>query len=77
MDVDGNFTTEDPEKWPALGVNKWQRLVLVAQWKRRSWANMTALKYAKNGMPKNLDGPAKGFGRHLGRWQWREIASHW
>ena len=56
---------------------KWQRLVLVIQRRRRTWAQNKALEYAKNCLLHNLDGPAKGFGRHVGRWAWREIRSSW
>ena len=35
------------------------------------------MNYAKNGMPKNLDGKAQGMGRHMGRWGYREIRSSW
>ena len=56
---------------------QWQRMMAKAQERRKWSARGQALNYAKNGMPKNLDGPARGFGRHLGRWGWREIASSW
>ena len=55
----------------------WRRMVAKAQ-ERKAWsAKGHALNYAKNGMPQNLDGPAKGFGKHMGRWGYREIASEW
>ena len=56
---------------------QWQRLMAKAQERRKWSARGQALNYAKNGMPKNLDGPARGFGKHLGRWGWREMASRW
>ena len=82
MDPEGEFDSDDPvesrsDPGQAPGVNKWQRLVQVIQRRRRWSAHGTALKYAKHGMPRNLDGPARGRGRHLGRWGWREIASSW
>ena len=79
MQHDPEFEKDDPEEMSSIpeqahGVNnKWQRLVNVMQGNRRWHAHITALRYAKNGMPKNLDGPAQGFGR----WQWREITSSW
>ena len=69
---------DDPEERPGPRIaNKWQRLAAVMQRRRRWHAHGQALNYAKNGLPRNLDGPARGFGRHLGRWGWREIASSW
>ena len=67
---------EATEGAPPLGY-RWRRLIVKAQ-ERRKWSTRgQALNYAKHGMPKNLDGPARGFGKHLGRWGWREIASSW
>ena len=55
----------------------WRRLVAKAQ-ERRKWSvRGQALNYAKHGMPQHLDGPARGFGKHLGRWGWRDIVSSW
>ena len=67
---------EATEGAPPLGY-RWHRLIVKAQERRKWSARGQALNYAKNGMPKNLDGPAQGFGKHLGRWGWREIASSW
>ena len=58
-------------------LNKWQALVARIQGKRRWSARGQLANYAANGVPRNLDGPARGFGRHVGRWQWREITFEW
>ena len=57
--------------------NRWMYLVSVMRWRRRWSLKATAKRYANHGMPKNLDGPAQGFGWHIGRWQWREIRQYW
>ena len=67
----------DHDPGQAPGGNKWQRLVAKIQSGRRWSIQGTAMHYAKHGMPRNLDGPARGPWRHLGRWGWREIASSW
>ena len=58
-------------------MNRWQTLVSRIQSRKRWSARASLPKYARNGCPKNLDVNAAGFGRHLGRWQWREIAAEW
>ena len=64
-------TTSPPD------LNRWQTLVLRIQ-ERRRWATRGhLLNYAKSGCPKKVDGKARGFGSHLGRWQRREIAYEW
>ena len=73
----GADTTDAGAEEEAGGRSKWERLLnrIIA---RKRWAAVGhAQNYAKNGMPKNLDGPATGFGRHIGRWQWREIRAWW
>ena len=58
-------------------INHWRRMLEKAIM-RRMWSEKgRALNYAKNGLPRNLDGKARGFGRHMGRWGWREVASQW
>ena len=52
----------------------WKRLVAKIQESRRWSIAGQALNYAKHGVPKFLDGLARGFGKHLGRRGWREIA---
>ena len=59
------------------GLNRWQYLVELARYKRRWSLRMTAMKYKKHGMPKDLHGPPTGFGKHVGRWQWREVRHFW
>ena len=58
-------------------LNKWQRLVLRIRERKRWSEKGRLLNYAKNGCPRNLDGKARGFGHHIGRWQWREIHYEW
>ena len=59
------------------GEYRWRRLVMKIQTRKR-WSDWGRLQnYAKNGLPKNLDGKPTGFGKHLGRWGWREIAFEW
>ena len=62
---------------PVRGTNRWIRLVKRIQSGKRwsDWGRMQ--NYAVHGMPKNLDDPPTGFGKHLGRWGWREITYHW
>ena len=58
-------------------INHWRRMIerIIM---RRMWSEKgRALNYAKNGLPRNLDGKARGFGCHIGRWGWREVASQW
>ena len=58
-------------------INHWRRMIerIIM---RRMWSEKgKALNYAKNGLPRNLDGKARGFGCHIGRWGWREVASQW
>lgn len=58
--------------------NRWMHLVATARWRRRWSAKSKARSYSRPGrMPRNLDGPARGFGWHLGRWQWRELRHFW
>ena len=73
-EVDSDDPVENPG--PRHG-NEWQRLVAGIQRSRQWHARSQALNYAKHGLPRNLDGPARGLGRHVGRWGWREIASSW
>ena len=55
----------------------WQRMVARIQ-DRKKWSTRGhMLNYSKNGMPRSVDGPATGLGKHLGRWGWREIRPHW
>jgi hypothetical protein len=56
---------------------RWRLLIRRIQARTRwsDWGRL--LNYSKYGCPKNLDGPAKGFGKHLGRWDWREIGDSW
>ena len=57
-------------------LNSWQKLVKRIQ-DRKRWSQLGhTLKYSKNGVPKK-EGPATGFGKHIGRWSWREIAFCW
>eukprot|EP00959_Pyramimonas_sp_CCMP1952_P190904 3992447-Pyramimonas_sp.AAC.1 len=58
------------------GRNRWQRLVLRIQSRKRWSQQAQLLKYAKNGCPKKFT-EAKGFGAHIGRWSWREISYEW
>ena len=58
-------------------LNKWQALVARIQGKRRWSARGQLANSAANGCPRSIDGPARVFGRHVGRWQWREIAFGW
>ena len=62
---------------PARGKDRWCRLVMRIQFRKR-WSDRGRMQnYAKHGMPENLDGPPTGFGKHIGRWGWREITYHW
>ena len=72
------FPAEDKGEDSPPGFH-WHRLVAKAQARRRWSVRGQALNYARNGMPQNLDGPARGFGNHRGRWDWgwREIACSW
>jgi len=57
--------------------NRWKRL-LARIIERKRWSEKgRALNYSRNGLPRNLDGKARGFGRHLGRWGWPEIRYEW
>ena len=91
LDVPGAMGAPDnaaAEEWDAMGTpdnagaergqrNAWQRLVSKIQ-SRKAWSDRgRMLNYAKHGLPKNLDGKPTGFGKHLGRWGWREIRSNW
>ena len=63
------------ERYPEE-LNSWQKLVKRIQ-DRKRWSQLGhTLKYSKNGLPKK-EGPATGFGKHIGRWSWREIAFCW
>ena len=66
----------NPESRVPIG-HRWQRLVSIIQERRRWSMRGMLLNYTRNGIPKRLDGPARGFGKHLGRWGWREIRSSW
>ena len=69
------YATSDPQH-TVEELNRWQLLVKKIQ-DRRAWSiKATAHKHAKN-MPKNLDGPPTGLGRHLGRWSFRQIRYAW
>ena len=61
---------------PVLGI-RWRWMVLRIQERRKWSARGTMLNYVKNGMPKSVDGPARGAFKHLGRWGWREIRHEW
>ena len=52
-------------------------MVTCIQERKRWSVRGTMLNYRKNGLPKNVDGPARGLGSHLGRWGWREIRPRW
>ena len=67
---------EKPSK-PRVPGFHWQRMVERIQARKRWSAKASILNYSKNGLPKNLDGPATGLGKHVGRWAWREIRSNW
>ena len=56
--------------------NRWRYLVWKIQANKRWSLRATMFKYSKR-MPNYVDGPARGMGKHLGRWSWREIASEW
>ena len=56
---------------------QWRHLLMRVQ-SRKKWSDRGRLQnYAQNGVPKNLDGKPTGFGKHIGRWGWREIAYEW
>ena len=78
--TDQELTKDKPEeieeKCPP-GMNRWQKLVLRIRERKRWSEKGRLLNYAKNGCPRNLDGKARGFGRHLGRWQWRGVNYQW
>ena len=68
----------EPETAPQdheVGSN-WRYLVWKIQSNKKWSARSTMFRY-RNKLPKNLDGPATGMGKHLGRWGWREIAFEW
>ena len=77
--------SEEPEsyRWPSQGKSgpapgfQWKRFVQRIQERRKWSARGMMLNYVKNGMPKSLDGPARGAFKHMGRWGWREIRSEW
>ena len=70
-------TTAKGKKDAPPRLNRWQALVKRMQ-ERRRWSARTNLeRYSRRGVPKDLDGPTRGFGHHLGRWQWREIHYEW
>ena len=56
--------------------NRWVALLdlIIARKRWSEWGR--ARKNAKK-MPLDLDGKARGFGKHVGRWGWREIRSSW
>ena len=72
---------EEPQQVSAGTVhgqlNRWQKLIYRAITNRQWSENGRARNYALNGLPKSVDGPAKGFGKHLGRWGYREINYQW
>ena len=45
--------------------------------KDKKWALWGHAKAAAQKMPTNIDGPAQGFRRDIGRWSWREISSEY
>ena len=55
----------------------WRRMVQLIQERERWSIRGTAINYSRNGMPRSVDGPARGLGRHIGRWGWREIRATW
>ena len=77
--------SEEPEsyRWPSQGKQgpalgfQWKRFVQRIQERRKWSARGMMLNYVKNGMPKSLDGPARGAFKHMGRWGWREIRTEW
>ena len=53
---------------------RWRLLVQRIQ-ARKKWSDKgRILNYSRNGLPRNLDDHATSFGKHLGRWGYREIA---
>ena len=66
-----------PNPEAPLAQLRWQNLVAKIQ-ARKQWSDRgRMLNYAKHGVPRNLDGKPTGFGKHLGRWAWREIRPSW
>ena len=56
---------------------KWQGLVTRIQTRKRWSDHGRLLNYSKNGLPQKLNGKPQGFGKHEGRWGWREISPFW
>ena len=53
--------------------NKWAHMINTIRFRKRWSEQGRARRHSKLGLPKNLDGPARGLGKHMGRWGWREI----
>ena len=58
------------------GLNRWQRLVLVARL-RRQWSTRGALLRVRKHGPPQKERPAKGFGKHLRKWGHNEVRHYW
>ena len=56
---------------------QWHRFVQRIQERKRWSMQGAAHNYAKHGLPRSVDGPARGLGKHLGRWGYREIRPWW
>ena len=55
----------------------WTGLVDTIISKKRWSEKRRAQNYAKRMLALLDHGPPRGFGKHLGRWGWREISSSW
>ena len=69
--------TPTPPKPQREAGARWQALVLEIQQRKRWAVRGHLLNYAKHGCPKNMDRPARGFGKHVGRWGWRAMCHVW
>ena len=61
---------------PQWAKDKFKRFVELIIFRKRAATQMLARRNVLR-MPVNLDGPAKGFAKHMGRWSWREVRSEW
>ena len=52
---------------------RWMQLIIS----RKRWSVWGMARQYSLLMPRNIDGRARGLGRHLGRWSWREVRDSW
>ena len=69
-------TEELPTFNPKLRA-RWVKLLSTVIMRKKWAVKGHALNYAKNGLPKSVDGKATGLGSHLGRWSFRDMRCEW